>query len=325
MRYFFLKLGPGNSFAQPLLDDTVLGRPMAAGFFRKVRLSEIEQKLDDEKVRFSRQAIELFRWARGDRSGVAVTVGAGRVWVLAPDGPMEEMEREDFEERLGLECPHRDDVPKLVPVRIEAVERLSHVPTLLAQITSNRHLSSSTFKEISADFGNLLALDHVLFKRGLLEGYPSLSLGNRDLYHLLLCLGSNELIALVAKLLEEHGLSVPAPTGGFVRNVDLFAYNDRPRTLQVGTRAFGVLSVPARRAFRHGAVTVQVRGIAAETRPEVSPDVDYLVQLNAEPAANVLNHAWIGDSLRYAPLTRRWMERILRWVPFAGTVMQSLR
>ena len=70
---------------------------------------------------------------------------------------------------------------------------------------------------------------------------------------------------------------------------------------------------------------LQVRGAATDTRPEPSPEVDYLVQLNAEPAERVLDHAWIGETLRSAPNTRRWLARILRWVPFSGTVIRALR
>lgn len=323
MRYFFLKLGPGNSFAAPLLTDQLLGRPTAVGFFRAVSLADITRNVDEERVRFSYQAISLYRWSTGALPGYAVTVAAGTVWLLEPAGPMEEMDRESFESAVGP-TPHADDHPKVVPVNIVVTEELTHVPTLLPQINSNRHLSSSTFKEIRDDFGNTMALDHLMFKRGLADHYPSVATGTRDLYHLLLCMGTNELIALVARILEEHGLSVPAPTGGFVKNVDLFAYNDSPREVVVGSAAFGRLVVPARRAFRHGAVMIQVRSTAGETRPAPSPEVDYLIQLNAEPGERVLDHAWIGDTLRTAPATRAWLARVLRWVPFAGTVIQSL-
>tara|TARA_B100000614_G_scaffold261649_1_gene291877 strand:- start:859 stop:1848 length:990 start_codon:yes stop_codon:yes gene_type:complete len=324
VRYFFLKLGPGNAYARPLLQEGALGPPTAVGFFRSVTVADIESHLDGERARFSYQAIDLYRWSHGMLPGYAVTVAAGRVWILEPAGPMEDGDPETFAQRVGP-CPHDDDIPKLVPVRIAAEEHLGHVPTLLAQITSNRHLSSSTFKEIRDDYGNRMALDHVVFKRGLVDHYATIADGTRDLYHLLLCLGANELIALVARLLEEHGLSVPAPTGGFVKNVDLFVYNDRSRPVTVGSPAFGVLEVPPRRAFRHGAVMLQVRGAATDTRPEPSPEVDYLVQLNAEPAERVLDHAWIGETLRSAPNTRRWLARILRWVPFSGTVIRALR
>ncbi|MFW5693817.1 MAG: hypothetical protein ACOCYB_01515 [Alkalispirochaeta sp.] len=323
MRYFFLKLGPGNSFAEDLLSRRVFGEPAAAGFFRALTVAHIEAHTNDEKIRFSYQALDMYRWSRGELLGVAVTVGAGRVWLLEPAGPMADMARDQFQELVG-ETPHADDIPKIVPVRIVAEERLSHVPTLLAQITSNRHLSSSTFKEIKDDFGNCIALDHVRFKRGLADDYPTISEGSRDAYHLLLCLGTNELIALVARILEELGLSVPAPTGGFVKNVDLFAYNDRSRSVEVGSPAGGRLIVPPRRAFRHGAVMLQIRGVGTTARPAVPPEVDYVIQMNAEPAEHILDHAWITGALKMCPASRAWLARVLRWVPFSGSVIHSL-
>ncbi len=323
MRYHFLKLGPGNSLAIDLLDRQVLGTPTAVGFFRKVGIGDIERNLESEKVRFSRQAISFYKWSHGMIDGVAVTVSNGRIWILEPASPMYEMDHDDFADTVA-EPPNPNDWPKLVPVRVVAEERLTHVPTLLAQITANRSLSSSTFKEIRDDFGNQVALDHVMFKHGLLDTYPTIEEGSRGLYHLLLCLGQNELIALVARLLEESDLTVPAPTGGFVRDVDLFAYNDMPHNVTVGLPAFGQLVVPPRREFRHGAATIQIRGVAQNTKPELSPAVDWLVQLNAEPSARVFNHAWIGGALQHSRETRRWLERILRWVPFSGTVIRSL-
>ncbi|MEX2442404.1 MAG: hypothetical protein WD492_02280 [Alkalispirochaeta sp.] len=323
MRYFFLKLGPGNSFAVDLLSRRVLGESAAVGFFRALTVADIEAHQNDEKIRFSYQALDLYRWSQGELTGTAVTVAAGRVWLVEPTGTMADMARDQFEELVG-ETPHSDDIPKIVPVRIVAEERLSHVPTLLAQITSNRHLSSSTFKEIREDFGNRIALDHLRFKRGLADDYPTIAEGTRDLYHLLLCLGTNELIALVARILEEFGLSVPAPTGGFVKNVDLFAYNDRSHAVDVGSQALGRLVVPPRRAFRHGAVMLQIRGVGATSRPTVPDEVDYVIQVNAEPAEHVLDHAWIAGALRVCPASRRWLGRVLRWVPFSGSVIRSL-
>jgi len=320
VKYYFLKLGPGNSMAIDLLQMRRLGVPTAVGFFRNVSLADLHRSAGEKKVRFSRQAVDMYRWAQGELEGYAITVAAGWVWILEPTGPMYEMGGDEFD-RLVAPLPRPDDSPFLVPVRILAEERLTHVPALLAQITSNRSLSSSTFKEIQDDFGNQVAIDHVAFKAGLADRYPAIGDGDRDLYHLLLCLGSNELIALIARLLEEHGLTVPAPTGGFVKNVDLFAYNDHPREIAIGDDEQGFLRVGPRRAFRYGAVAVQVRGAPRNTLPEVTPDVDYLVQLNATPAPQVCTYEWIRSVLNRSPWTRRWLERILRWVPFSGTVL----
>ena len=316
--YYFVKLGPGNSLAVPLLEEERLSQPTVVGFFRDVRLPAIQDIGPDQRPRFSQQAVDLYHWAEGDLPGYAVTVAQGRLWVLEPTGPMYEMERELFERTVGS-TPHDDDVPKLVPVHVAYTDSLTHVPTLLSQITANRRLSSSTFKEITDDFGTELAIDHVLFKGGLQDSYPHSSEEKRTLFNLLLCLAGNELVALIARLLEEQGLHVPAPTGGFVKNVDLFAYNDHCFSRQVGE-----MVVPPRQNFRPGAVTVQVRGKMQDPEPEVSPEVSYLVQLNGAASDRVLGYEWIESVLRSSPRTKAWLERLLRWVPFAGWVLGRL-
>jgi hypothetical protein len=315
MRYFFVKIGSGNSYAAPLLDEGRLGTPAVAGFFRSVSLQEIAERADDDSVRFSRQAIDLYRWSTGDLDGYGICVAAGFVWILRPVEPMYEMGREEFEAAVGP-TTHPDDVPKIVPVRVLYRQRVTHVPGLLAQLTANRHLSSSTFKEISDDFGTVVSIEHVLFKAGIQHRYPAITPEKRDYYHLLECLGGNELIALVCRILEENGLSVPAPTGGFVKNIDIIAYNDTPRPIVLDE-----MIVPPRKHFRAGAITVQVRGAVQDIRPVRSPETDYIVQINAKPAPGVLNCRWIESRLRTAPASRRWLERVLRWVPFSGQVI----
>ena len=330
VQYYFTKIGPGNALAAPLLEDRRMGTQAIAGFFRGVRLPEIRDHVGDQRPRFSYQALDLYRWATGELQGYAINLAQGIFRVLAPAGEMYEVERDLFEKSVGP-TPHTDDVPKLVPVHEVYRERMTHIPTLLTQINANRRLSSSTFKVITDDFGNNFAIDYLLFKGGLLEGYPRSTPETRTIQHLLLCLGANELISLVARILEEQGLYVPAPNGGFVKNVDLFAYNDSPRTLDIAG-----LRVPGRSAFRSGAITLQVKGISTDTRPEVSPEVDYLVQLNAElpdrdtptedvpSAGRVFNAEWIETMLRRSPNTRRYLNRLLRWVPFAGSVIRAL-
>lgn len=318
MRYFFVKVGSGNIHAAPLLDELQLEQPSIAGFFRSVPLQEIIDRVDDDSVRFSRQAIDLYRWSVNEISGYGICVASGVVWIVEPIGPMYEIERDEFEERVGP-TTHKDDVPKIVPVKICYRERVTHVPGLVAQLTSNRHLSSSTFKEISDDFGTVIAIEHVLFKAGIQRRYPVITPERRTLYYLLQCLAGNELITLVARILEEYGLSVPAPTGGFVKNIDIIAYNDTPHPIRID----GVV-IPGRKSFRPGATTFQVKGLVADTTPERSAEVDYIVQINAETGPNILNHRWFETTLRHAERSRNWFARVLRWVPFSGQVIRRL-
>lgn len=317
--YYFVKIGPGNTLAPLLLEERRLGQPMIAGFFRGVRLREVQDHPAEQRPRFSYQLLDLYRWARGELQGYGVVLAQGTLWILEPAGDMQEMERDLFEGTVGP-TPHKDDVPKLVPVRICHQERITHIPTLLSQINANRSLSSSTFKKIGDDFGNNIAIDHVLFKAGIHRAYPHITGETKDLPHLLGCLGGNQLITLVARLLEEQGLHVPAPSGGFVRNIDLFAYNDHPNAVEL----YG-LEVPPRTTFRSGAVTIQVRGRTQDRSPEVSPEIDYLIQLDAEERpGKVLADRWIEVMLRESPATRLWLSRVLRWIPFAGSVIRRL-
>jgi hypothetical protein len=317
--HYFVKLGPGNALAGPLLSDQRLNQPAVAGFFRDVRLTAIQDADSQKRPRFSRQALDLYRWAEGDLPGYAITVALGAVWVLEPTGPMYEMERETFERTVG-HTPHDDDVPKIVPVHIAYTDDVGHIPTLLAQIMSNRRLSSSTFKQITDDFGTQLAVDHLLFKAGLQDTYPHIAPDHRSLYDLLRCLSASELIALVGRLLEEQGLHVPAPTGGFVKNVDLFAYNDHALD-----RNIGGVRVAARERFRSGVVALQVRRETSSAAGELSPEVDYLLQLNGEEGDGKLGCEWIAALLRRSPHTRAWLARLLRWVPFSGCVLGEMQ
>ena len=61
MRYFFVKIGSGNQHAYPLLAEKELESPVVAGFFRKITINDIVEHLDSESVRFSRQAIDLYK------------------------------------------------------------------------------------------------------------------------------------------------------------------------------------------------------------------------------------------------------------------------
>lgn len=315
--YYFLKVGPGNSFVQPLLVECRLGYPAIAGFFRAVTLDEIDRGQGNDSVRFSRQAIELFRWASGEIQGYGVIVSGGRLWIVRPDGPMTEMSHDEFLSVVG-DTPHADDVPKIVPVKLVQSERITRVPPILAHITSNRRLSSSTFKQIVDDVGTQLAIDHVLFKAGLSHSYPHADPSHRSLADVFACLADTEVIALVARLLEESDLAVPAPTGGFVRAIDLIAYNDRAAVVDLEG-----LVVPGRRAFRPGAVMIQVRPMPTDDG-DLPPEVDYRIQVPDSDGPRTLDGRWLARALARSPMTREWLARITRWIPFSDRVMRGV-
>ncbi|TVR94040.1 MAG: hypothetical protein EA428_00835 [Spirochaetaceae bacterium] len=318
MRYFFTKLGPGNSLASALLDECRLGEPTLVGFFRDLRMPELRDHPHDQRPRFSAQALELYRWAAGELEGYAVTSAERNVWILEAAGPMYEMEREEFEAVVGP-TPHQDDVPKLVPVRVVYRRAVTHVPAVLQQITANRRLSSSTFKLIPEDFGLEMAIDYVLFMAGILTRFPRCSPETRNLEHLFLCLGDNELLALIVRLFEEQGLYVPPPTGGFVKNIDLFV-----RNYQTPARDIAGIYVPGRWLFRYGAIAVELKKTGPETYTEPPTEVDYRIQLNGEPGPGVMTRDWIVETLRHCPNTRQWLEALVRWVPFGARLLREL-
>ncbi len=325
VQYYYLKVGPGNGFAPALLQNQVFGSPVVAGFYKKTTLEELRNHQADQRPRFSQQLLDLYRWSMGEITGYAVVVAQGYLYILSPAGEMYEVDRDEFSGVAGA-TPHSDDIPKVVPVTICHREEIAHVPMVVAQINANRSLSSSSFKRISEDFGTTLALDHILFKGGLVSEYPHIPEEEKTIAHVLSCLDTNELITLVARLLEEQGLHVPAPSGGFMKNVDLFAYNDQQKDIHL----FGLV-VPARSSFRSGAVALQIRGLTRDTTPDVSPEVDCLIQLSAAPSIGepghrgmILNGDWIVALLRESPQTRRWLTRIARWIPFAGRVIHQL-
>jgi len=299
MRYYFTKLGAGNSFASGLLDECRLGSPALVGFFRDLRMPELRDHPRDQRPRFSAQALDLFHWAEGELEGYAVTSAERNVWILEPAGPMYEMEREEFEAVVGP-TPHADDVPKLVPVRVVYRRAVTHVPAVLQQITANRRLSSSTFKLIPEDFGLEMAIDYVLFMAGILTRFPRCVPATRNFEHLLLCLGDNELLALVVRLFEEQGLYVPPPTGGFVKNIDIFVRNYQPQPCEIAG-----IRVPGRTLFRYGAIALELKKSGPEAYTEPPTEVDYRIQLNAEPGPGVMNRDWIVETLRSSPQTRQ--------------------
>lgn len=326
MRYFFLKMAAGNSYAVPMLRGTLGGSPAALGFLRGRTLSELQEYHDQEIGRSPGQVFDLYRWAIGETPGYAITVAEGRFFVLAVAGPVYEFDRERFIALIG-DTPHDDDTILVVPVTVEVEERLAEVPTMLAQINANRRLSSSTFKEIDGnEYGTLSAIDHVLFRAGILSGYPHLENETKDLAHLMMCLSHSEQIELVSRAIESLGLHVSAPTGGFVKNIDIFVRNDHIHPIERGS-----FSVPGRRAFRPGTVGIQIRTPSPRFDTEIPEGVEYVVATAVVPEdpevernPQILDLLWVESVLAEAPDARAWLERVVRWVPYAGRVIRRL-
>jgi len=319
-------MGSGNAYASPMIHGTLGGSPAIVGFLRGRTLEELQEYHEQQIGRSPGQVFDLYRWAIGETPGFAITVAEGRFFVLAVAGQIYEYDRERFEALVG-ETPHEDDTALIVPVSVEVEERLAEVPTMLAQINANRPLSSSTFKEIAlGEYGTLAAIDHVMFRAGILSGYPHIADEDKDLDHLMTCLSHSEQIELVSRILESLGLHVSAPTGGFVKNIDLFVRNDRIHPVD-----FGAFSVPGRRAFRPGTVGVQVRAPSSRVDTTIPEGVDFVVVSTMLPNdpdndrdPRMLDLSWIQSGLAIAPRAGEWLERVVRWVPYAGRVIRRL-
>lgn len=323
MRYFFLKMGPGNAYAAPMIRGTLGGGPAVVGFLRGRTLEELREYHTDKIGRSPGQVHALYRWAIGETPGYAVTVAEGRLWVLAVSGPVYEYERERFTAVIG-EPPHEEDTVLAVPVSIEVEERLSEVPTMIAQINANRRLSSSSFKEIEGEYGTLAAIDHVLFRAGICGRYPHIDEGEKNIDNLLRCLSHNEHIELVARAIESLGLHVSAPTGGFVKNIDLFVRNDHTHTVERGP-----FQVPGRSAFRPGTIGLQIRTPSARSDEDAADAVDFAIvpgriEADDERDPRVLDLDWLIEILAEAPAAIAWFERVVRWVPYAGTLLRRV-
>lgn len=326
MRYFFCKMFSGNSYAAPMLRGTIGGSPAIVGFLRGRTLVELQEYHRQEIGRSPGQVYDLYRWAVGEDPGYGITVTEGKFFIVAVAGPIYEFDRERFIALVG-DTPHEDDTVLVVPVSVVVEERLAEVPTMLAQINANRRLSSSTFKEIDpGEYGTRAAIDHVLFRAGILTGYPHVEEETKDLDRLMSCLSHGEQIELVSRAIESLGLHVSAPTGGFVKNIDIFVRNDHIHSVRLGS-----FVVPGRRAFRSGTVGVQIRTPSARQDTEVPEGVEFVVVPAIPPPdpetdrdPRILDLRWIESALRNAPPARAWLERVVRWVPYSGRVIREL-
>lgn len=323
MRYFFLKMGSGNAYAAPMIRGTLGDGPGVVGFLRGRTLEELHDYHEQQIGRSPGQVYDLYRWAIGETPGYVVTVAGGRLFVLSGSGSIYEDDRERFSAVIG-EPAHEDDNVLVVPVSVEVEERLAEVPTMIALINANRRLSSSSFKEIEGEYGTLAAIDHILFRAGIIDEYPHIDDEEKDLDHLLSCLSHSEHIELVSRAIESLGLHVSAPTGGYVKNMDLFALNDHYRA--IGSGAF---EVPGRSAFRPGTVGLQVRIPSTRSDEEVPDSVEYAIvpcRLDEDSDADprILDLPWLEALLSRAPAATTWLERTLRWVPYAGRVIRNL-
>jgi hypothetical protein len=120
---------------------------------------------------------------------------------------------------------------------------------------------------------------------------------------LLECLSSVELETLVAKTFEAAGCFVPAYRGGYVRDVDLFAFND-----QIAEIKLDGLSIPPQ-----SGISIQVKG---RTKMKDCPEsVDCLIGFSVSKSPKCFDEEWLLNQVKSFPSVVDWLRRSLNWLP----------
>ena len=247
----------------------------------------------------------------------SVIVSDGKYWITKPRGVINDKELgKEFKKRTGYRIKNnknnedavKDDAPvKIAEVEIVSDGFLKDVPTILSNIGANLNLVRGTFREIKeGNMGNLLALDEIMMK----EGIDSKREYDKTILTALRCLGANELETLIAKIFEESGLFVPSYVGGFMKDIDLFVYNDNEKPVKVGDIEFE----------GNAGKTVQIKSYLGHNNTKVPEPVDIYFQLNGKykPINSHkfrLNYEWIEQVLPELNNTRNWLKRLLNWIP----------
>lgn len=289
MNYFHLKLGTGNEEAEMRLAKEP---PEAVVYFDACNEDDYEAGQGKSQPR-------LF-WERGfpeNRANtVMVVISAGRLWVLRPAGPVCFGSAFDHPEGWKL-------TPKVMPVEIVKRVWCKDVPPVLAGIGSSQHHGRRTFTRID-HWGNRKAIDFVLGRLNddsfWLDEHWNLE--EQSAPQLLECLGSTEVETLVGKLFEAHGCHVPAYLGGTLKDIDLFAHNDRNESIRIGE-----VIIPAKQR-----ISIQVKTWSSSPCPQ---GVDYLIGLDAKLGMNSFDAEWLLARVKECPSVSAWMKRSLDWLP----------
>ena len=241
MRYYYLKIGAGNSLAKKWLEgDNPLKCPAAVIFFERLTIEQIRNGKGKQ------QAIDFYESSllESRRKTIIVVVSDGTAWFLRPAGDLIELQSSTDTVNLW----------KMMPVEVISAQRLVDVPLVLASINANAYLNRGTYRKIT-NWGNIKAIHFSL-------NWP---LPNEHLIadessplRLLECLSSIEQETLAAKIFEAAGCFVPAYRGGQMQDADLFVYNDKETEIRLDD-----LSIPPK-----SGKSIQVKGHTKLSRPQ---------------------------------------------------------
>lgn len=304
MRYFFLKLGKGNSLADRFLGSAVAGELATVAVF--YGMSSIVDCRSGKQGADARDFCLAADVSNRPLTRIIV-IHRHLFYVLEPIGEIHD----------GAPEPNENGdlhTLKIMPVRIIGRRPLGDIPHLLASMGSNAWWIRGTFRSIGHDtvgmprnwsrWEHQTAIEHTL---GTTDISSHLHPEIEQRPALLLCLLSAvELETLVAKLGEEAGFFVPAYRGGTMKDIDIIACNDGTSDL-----GFGPLSVPAR-----GHITIQVKSWMAKTPDHT--DGSLLVALGLKPSERG-RWRWDAETLWHtiqeSTATRGWLKRSLHWLP----------
>lgn len=278
MRFAYAKVGKGNSELDEYLAAEKKFIPI---YFNGAYSSE------EEFLRYGgskEQGKLFFEFGREPAEKFIVVNASSEIRIYRPMG------RVVFRKRRWDQV---DGWVKLLPVQHVVSVPIRRVPAVLAGINANRYYSSGTFREIKSA-GNVAALRYLI-------GAP---VGEKEFGSLgvaLNLLGSVELETLVARVLDERGLFVPAHHGGTMQDADLFAHNDSDEAVAIST-----LQIPPRES-----ISIQVkRSSNFRRKPE---GIDYVICVEGSPQDWQLTQIWLAEALQSSPITSKWLRRSLAW------------
>jgi len=279
MRYFYAKIGKGNSLADQFIKgDTPLGKPCLPIFFEK----ESSNRDDFLKLGSSKEQGRNFFWCVDNpESSIIIVIHKGKLHIFSPSGNAvfwKASEKTGYAE-VG-------EFVKLLPIQEESNHQVADIPTILSTMTANAYHYTGTFREIS-DTGNIRAIQK-------LQDNEILPISTET--ELLSCLSSIELETLVAKIFEEAGCFVPAYRGGSLKGIDIIARNNSSEQISVGN-----VTVPSKMS-----ISIQIK---RSTSMKVPPEgCDYLISFDRDSG-------WLLEHIRSTVNTKAWFYESLSWLP----------
>ena len=281
MKYFYAKVGKGNTLANKYLsNDSPIGMPAIPIFF-DCGPGNKEEFLGNNT---GKEQGRNFFWC-GENIGKAtiVVINEGYLYLLRPKNEVFFLKSNKNTDYLK-----ESEYVKLLPIEILLKQSLSDVPAILSSMTANAYYYSGTFREIR-DSGNIRAIQSVLKT-------PISEFNYEDSSDLLYCLSSIELETLVAKIFEEAGCFVPAYRGGAIKDIDIFAKNMGSKDVRLGN-----ISIPT-----NSCASIQVKRKTTLKKPPVG--CNYLLSVNNDSD-------YILDIVRNLKNTKRWLVMSLNWIP----------